>query len=142
MSKTITISHTSTVRVRYADTDKMGVVYNGNYLTYFEIGRTELLRAIELPYSELEKHGCLLPVSEAKVLYKIPAVYDDILHITTTFKYSAHSATITIEYKITRDADCIAEGYTTHPFLNATTRRPMRPPKLFIDTIIGQSHKD
>ncbi|MBS1538510.1 MAG: acyl-CoA thioesterase [Bacteroidetes bacterium] len=134
MSQTKTISHTSTVRVRYADTDKMGVVYNGNYLTYFEIGRTELLRAIKLPYSELEKSGCLLPVSEAKIKYKTPAVYDDILEITATFEYLANSATITIEYNITRGTDCIAEGYTIHPFLNAMTRRPMRPPKIFIDT--------
>ena len=135
MSQSITISHTSTVRVRYADTDKMGIVYNGNYLTYFEIGRTELLRAIKLPYSELEKQGCLLPVSEAKVQYKTPAVYDDILDITATFKYSEHSASITIEYTISRGTDCIAVGYTTHPFLNATTRRPMRPPKHFVDAI-------
>ncbi|MBI3258609.1 MAG: acyl-CoA thioesterase [Ignavibacteriae bacterium] len=139
MSQSITISHTSTVRVRYADTDKMGIVYNGNYLTYFEIGRTELLRAIELPYSELEKQGCLLPVSEAKVQYKIPAVYDDILDITATFRYSIHAASITIEYSIMRGNDCIAIGYTTHPFLNATTRRPMRPPKLFVDAVLGKA---
>jgi acyl-CoA thioester hydrolase len=142
MSQTITISHTSTVRVRYADTDKMGIVYNGNYLTYFEIGRTELLRAIALPYSELEKQGCLLPVSEAKIQYKTPAVYDDILEITAIFRYAAHSATLTIDYTITRGTECIAEGYTIHPFLNATTRRPMRPPKIFTDTISQQSHKE
>lgn len=129
------IRHTTAVRVRYADTDKMGVVYNGNYLTYFEIGRTELLRAIGLPYAEMERSGYLLPLSEANVVYKIPAKYDDILDVTATFKMTPGSATITITYEINRDTDVIAEGYTVHPFVNAATMRPVRPPKFFLDTV-------
>lgn len=129
------ISHTTAVRVRYADTDKMGVVYNGNYLTYFEIGRTELLRAIGLPYAEMEHAGYLLPLSEAKVTYKIPAKYDDILMVTAIFQMTRGSATITIRYVIRREEDVIAEGFTVHPFLNAVTMRPVRPPVFFIEHV-------
>jgi len=129
------ISHTTAVRVRYADTDKMGVVYNGNYLTYFEIGRTELLRSIGLPYAEMEKAGYLLPLSEAKVVYRIPARYDDILRVTANFLMTDGAARITIHYVIRREDDVIAEGYTIHPFLNAATMRPVRPPGFFIEHV-------
>ena len=68
-------------RVIYADTDKMGVVYNGNYLSYFEIGRNELMRHLGLAYTEVEKNGLILPVIDAYVKYIKPAYYDDILDI-------------------------------------------------------------
>jgi acyl-CoA thioester hydrolase len=63
------LQHTSSIRVRYAETDKMRVVYNGEYLTYFEVGRTEALRAFGLPYTDLENEGYLLPVIEANIQY-------------------------------------------------------------------------
>ena len=67
------IRHGTTVRVRYADTDKMGIVYNGNYFMFFEIGRTELLRSLGLPYVELERAGYLLPVLEAHAESRMPS---------------------------------------------------------------------
>ncbi|MBK7981513.1 MAG: acyl-CoA thioesterase [Ignavibacteriae bacterium] len=73
------LSHTTSIRVRYADTDKMQFVYNGKYLEYFEVGRTELLRSCGLAYSELEKIGYQLPLIEAGLKYKMPAYYDDVL---------------------------------------------------------------
>ncbi len=128
------LSHTSSVRVRYAETDKMGVVYNGNYLTYFEIGRTELLRMYGLPYSELELSGFLLPVLEAKATYYKPAYYDDIITIKTSM-YWASAATIRMEYRLFRNNELITEGYTLHAFISAKTRNTVRPPKIFHDIL-------
>lgn len=124
------LQHTSTIRVRYAETDQMRVVYNGEYLTYFEVGRTEALRAFGLPYTELEKEGYLLPVIEAFIQYKSPAFYDDILEITATLS-SCITATITISYIIRRKDILIAEGRTVHTFVHATTMKPARPPKSY-----------
>lgn len=130
-----TIRHTTMVRVRYADTDKMGVVYNGNYLMYFEIGRTELLRSIGLPYVDLEREGYLLPVREAHVEYKAPARYDDLLSIETSYTHDATSAVITLSYRIVREDTEIAVGYTRHGFVHAQTWRPTRPPQSFVHAV-------
>jgi len=133
------ITHSHTIRVRYADTDKMGVVYNGNYLAYFEIGRTELLRSVGLPYAELESEGHLLPVREAHVAYHKPAYYDDELSIETTYTYVPDVAVITLAYKIVRRSDVIATGYTKHSFVKADSWRPVRPPKRFVEAV--NSHR-
>lgn len=125
------------IRVRYADTDKMGVVYNGNYLTFFEIGRTELLRTHGLPYAELERSGYLLPVLEAKVIFRNPAYYDDLLNIHTAFSWVS-LATIRMDYRLERADDIIAEGYTIHAFISAETRRTVRPPKQFLELLHSQ----
>ena len=129
------ITHSHVIRVRYADTDKMGVVYNGNYLAYFEIGRTELLRSVGLPYAALEAEGYLLPVREAHVEYRMPAYYDDELSVETTFVYAPDVAVITLTYRIVRHTDVIATGYTKHSFVKAETWRPIRPPRSFVDAV-------
>ena len=129
-----TVTHRSQVRVRYADTDKMKIVYNGNYLVYFEIGRTELLRACGLPYTELEKSGYLLPVLEIFARYKAPAVYDDLLDIYATYTLE-RLPTIRIEYLIKRGEEEIVSGYSIHPFVTADGMKPVRPPKIFFDAI-------
>lgn len=133
-----TVTNRAELRVRYAETDKMKVVYNGNYLTYFEVGRTELLRSCGLPYPELEKAGFLLPVLEAHVVYKMSAVYDDLLSIHAAYKLE-RIPTIRIDYRITRSNgeihDEIATGYTIHPFVQAETMKPVRPPKVFFEAI-------
>jgi acyl-CoA thioester hydrolase len=128
------ISNGTQYRVRYADTDKMQYMYNGNYLTLFEIGRTEMLRAAGLPYVELENAGYLLPVLEAKVQYRLPAFYDDQLTIIASYKPERRPI-ITISYRILRAADVIAEGYTIHAFVNSVTRKPVRPPSTFFELI-------
>lgn len=128
------IRHGTVVRVRYADTDKMGIVYNGNYFMFFEIGRTELLRSLGLPYVELERAGYLLPVLEAHAEYRMPAYYDDELEIVTTYEDSL-SATLTMRYEILRGTDVVATGYTRHSFVRADVWKPTRPPRIFIDAI-------
>ncbi|WP_178075098.1 acyl-CoA thioesterase [Paenibacillus albus] len=75
--------HMHPLRVRYQETDQMGVVFHGNYLTWFEIGRTELVRSLGLSYIEIEKAGLLLPVVDANISYVSPARYDDIVFICT-----------------------------------------------------------
>jgi acyl-CoA thioester hydrolase len=130
------ISHTTEIRVRYADTDKMQFVYNGKYLEYFEVGRTELLRSLDLPYSEVEKTGYQLPLLEAGLKYLQPASYDDLLLITATVK-ELYSSKVRIEYIIKRKStnEKIAEGYTTHIFMKVETKKAVRPPKIYLETL-------
>ncbi|MCF6269640.1 MAG: acyl-CoA thioesterase [Melioribacteraceae bacterium] len=130
------LKHTTTIRVRYADTDKMQFVYNGKYLEYFEVGRTELLRSMGLPYSEIEKGGHQLPLIEANLKYKKPAVYDDLLDVEASVS-SPYSAKVHIEYRITHHEtkELICEGYTSHVFINADSKRPTRPPKVYVEKV-------
>ena len=97
---------TSSVRVRYAETDKMGVVYHSNYLIWFEIGRTTLLKEIGLPYRELETAGFRLPVLEVTAKYLRPAVYDDVLTIITTMREKP-LLRITLEYEVRRGEELL-----------------------------------
>ncbi|HOJ37452.1 MAG TPA: thioesterase family protein [Ignavibacteriales bacterium] len=122
------------IRVRYGETDQMGVVYNANYIRYLEIARTELLRKVGLPYKEIEKMGYQLPVYETFIRHKQPAHYDDILTIEATYK-ELHSPVVHIDYVVYRNEHLILEGYTKHPFINKNTYKPTRPPEFFIKTL-------
>jgi acyl-CoA thioester hydrolase len=112
---------TTQVRVRYAETDQMGIVYYANYLVWFELGRVELLRSAGLAYSLLEKdHGCILPVVEAQCRYRSPARYDDEILIETT-PALIRGSVIKFAYRIYRKAnqegkerELLAEGETVH----------------------------
>jgi acyl-CoA thioester hydrolase len=105
-------------RVRYAETDQMGVVYYGNYLTYLESARTGLLREEGYPYSALEKQGLLLPVTECKIQYKGAARYDEEISVVTTLA-SVKNASIKFNYKVQNaEGKEIATAYTIHPFVN------------------------
>jgi len=130
------LSHTTQIRVRYADTDKMQFVYNGKYLEYFEVGRTELLRHCGLPYSELEKAGYQLPLIEAGLKYKSPAYYDNVLLIEASIN-EIKSAKVHIEYKIKRENEdeILVTGYTTHMFIKEDTKRPTKPPQIYLDAL-------
>ncbi|MEZ5278184.1 MAG: thioesterase family protein [Opitutaceae bacterium] len=118
------------VRVRYAETDMMGIAYHGNYLPWFEIGRTTLLREQGLPYAELEKLGYRLPVLEVNARYLRPALYDDILTIETNMKYRPFLR-IRLDYRILRGDELLATGFTEHAFLNHQNQ-PVRPPPVFV----------
>lgn len=130
------ISHTSQIRVRYADTDQMRFVYYGKYFEYFEQGRSDLLRAIGLPYADIEAQGIFLPVIEAFARYKRSARYDNLLNVRTTVT-DMPVARIRIEYAVTVDgeSEVIVEGYTVHSFMNAATGRPTRAPAIFLHTL-------
>ncbi|MDZ7765256.1 MAG: thioesterase family protein [Melioribacteraceae bacterium] len=130
------LKHVTSIRVRYADTDKMQFVYNGKYLEYFEVGRTELLRSTGFAYSKLEKEGYQLPLIEANLKYKTPAVYDDVLNIEAVVT-ELYSAKVHIDYKVTRAEDdtLIAEGFTDHMFIKSDSKKPVRPPKKYINAL-------
>ena len=129
-------SNTAKIRVRYADTDKMQFVYNGKYLEYFEVGRTELLRESGLAYSQLENAGYQLPLIEAGLKYKNPAHYDDVLLVGTSIK-ELYSAKVHIEYEIIREGDdkLIATGFTTHMFIRTENKKPAKPPQIYIEAL-------
>ena len=127
------IKHTTQIRVRYADTDQMKVVYHGKYLEYFEVGRAALIRSLGLPYSELETRGIQLPVIEAFAKYRKPARYDDLLSIEAIVS-ELPKATLKIDYQVFRnhEEEPLAEGYTVHSFINVATGKPTRPPLYFM----------
>jgi acyl-CoA thioester hydrolase len=122
--------HSTEIRTRYADTDKMGVVYNGNYFAFFEVGRTELMRKFGLKYTELEASGYFLPLIESHANYLNPAFYDDILRIEAILKPD-YSPILRFDYNIFRDNTTIAKGFTVHSFMNSETRKATRPPKIY-----------
>ncbi|MBI4417817.1 MAG: acyl-CoA thioesterase [Ignavibacteriales bacterium] len=130
------IRHRTEIRVRYADTDQMKMVYYGKYFEYFEQARSELLRSIGLPYSEIEKSGIFLPVIEAYAKYRRSARYDDLIAVVSTVD-EMPVARIRITYKIfdERDEEPLVEGYTVHSFLNAETGRPTRAPAQFLQIL-------
>lgn len=107
-------------RVIYADVDPMGVVYYSHYLSWFEKGRTEFFRELELPYTEVVKHGIMIPVSEVYCKYHKPAQYDDIIQIETAVS-SFKKVTIVFDYEIYRKSDraLLVSGYTKHAFLDS-----------------------
>jgi acyl-CoA thioester hydrolase len=98
------VSHVSELRVRYAETDQMGVVYHANYLAWCEVGRTELIRACGVSYREMEAAGVGLAVSDASLRFHAPARYDDVVRIETTLT-EVRSRSVTFEYLITRGGD-------------------------------------
>ncbi|HZQ38151.1 MAG TPA: thioesterase family protein [Dehalococcoidia bacterium] len=112
--------------MRYAETDMMGVVYHGNYLPWFEIGRTTLLRELGLPYRELEAQGFRLPVLEVTAKFIRPALYDDTITIVTTLR-DKPLLRIHLEYEVQRGAELLATGRTVHAFIDREGR-PVRPP--------------
>jgi len=118
----------SRIRVRYAETDKMGVVYYANYLVWFEVGRTDLLRGSGLSYREMEVEGFSLPVIEAQCSYRQSARYDDDLDIRTTGTLLSR-VRVRFNYEVVRAADdaVLAEGYTVHASLDQDGR-PRRLP--------------
>jgi acyl-CoA thioester hydrolase len=118
----------STVRVRYAETDRMGVVYYANYLVWFEIGRTELLRTLGWSYREMEDAGVSLPVIDAQCTYRRPAKYDDELDVRTEGRMLS-PVRMEFIYQVVRRADqeVAAEGRTEHAALDPRGR-PCRLP--------------
>lgn len=134
--------HSVSERIRYADVDKMGIVYNGNYLRLFEIGRTELMRNFGIPYADFESQGYLLPLVEANIRWKGSARYDDVVEIKTTFDPSAVNSTLRFDYEIFVDGELIANGYTIHSFIRADTFRAVKPPKFFIEHLEKLTNKE
>lgn len=108
------------IRVRYGETDQMGIVYHANYFVWFDIGRTELLRQIGLSYKELEDMNVLLPVIDVGCKYKSPALYDDEIIIKTKVSF-LKGVKIRFEYEIHSDK-LLATGFTEHAFVDSNLK--------------------
>ena len=121
------------LRVRYAETDQMGVVYHANYLVWMEVGRVELFRAAGLRYRDFEvETGLHLAVAEAGIRYLAPARYDDPVIVRTTMA-AAHARMVAIEYEM-RHGDTgqpLAKGFTKHMFLSASSLKPAKLPPAY-----------
>ena len=133
---------TTAYRVIYGDTDNMGIAYYANYLRWFEIGRTELLRSWGLPYREIESRGILLPVAEAHCKYLTPAKYDDMLSIEASLDPETKGG-LKINYRVLdEDQKSVhATGYTRHAFMDHDGR-VVRPPKFMRKLIQEQQQTD
>ncbi len=119
------------IRVRYAETDQMGVVYHSNYFVWFEVGRVELLRGMGFTYREMEAaDGCFIAVVDARCRFRAPARYDDEIRIRTHLK-NVRESLIHFTYEAVRDTDGIllAEGETTHIVTDAGMNRRALPEK-------------
>jgi len=122
-------------RVRYGETDQMGIVYHGNYAAYIEMGRLEWLRKLGISYKEMEENGIMLPVYALNVRYIKSAYYDDILTVSTTIKKTP-VARIEFVYKIHNEKnELITTAETTLVFVNMKTNRPIRCPDYILNKL-------
>jgi acyl-CoA thioester hydrolase len=123
--------HDVTVRVRYAETDQMGVVYHANYLVWFEVGRVELMRALGVEYKRMEiEDDCQIVVADAHCRYHHPARYDEVLRVRTRIAESKNRV-IRFSYELFRDADgqLLATGETTHIICGRNGKPKLLPHK-------------
>jgi acyl-CoA thioester hydrolase len=128
--------HQFTVRVRYAETDQMGVVYHGNYAQYFEMGRVEWLRNLGLTYKEMESRGIMLPVVSLSLNFKKPARYDDLLTVKTIFK-KQESVKIEFDYEIYNEqGELLTTGNSVLVFVDMKTGRPVTPPEYVTEKLL------
>jgi acyl-CoA thioester hydrolase len=132
-------SFSTTLRVRYAETDQMGFVYYGNYAAYYETGRVELLRQMGTTYRQLEESGVLMPVTQLVCNFYRPAKYDDLLTITTSIK-SLTETRIEFEYSILNEEGVeLNKGFTQLAFISKHNMRPCRIPDWFKSLILSYS---
>ncbi|HSP13522.1 MAG TPA: thioesterase family protein [Thermoanaerobaculia bacterium] len=117
----------SRTRVRYKETDQMGIAHHANYIVWFEIGRTDLCRATGFPYAEIERRGYLLVVTEVSCRFKIPYRYDEEVLIRTSVAEAA-SRSIKFHYELRNGAGDVlhATGHSSHLWLDRETRKPVR----------------
>ena len=130
------------IRVRYAEADRMGYVYYGNYAMYFESARTEMLRSLGFSYREWEDSGIILPVRELQIRYHAPAYYDDLLTIRTIIK-DKPDVRITFHHEVYNEkGEKTCTGSLVLVFVNSETRKPTRAPKIFLKALeeASESH--
>lgn len=128
-------THQTKIRVRYSETDQMGYVYNGNYATYYEIGRTEMMRSLGMNYKKMEESGVMLPLLDLKCKFIKPAYYDQELTLKTMVK-ELPGVRMTFDYEIYNEAEeLINIGSTTLVFFDMEKKRPCHPPTYFMDNV-------
>jgi acyl-CoA thioester hydrolase len=135
----ILVKHTTKLRVRYSETDQMGIVYYGNYAQYFEVARVEFLRELGFVYKELEDEGVIMPVVRYETDYKFPAKYDEELSVVTRIT-TMPTSKITFDYEVFNPEDklvCTAKVILV--FLNKNSFRPQRTPEKLVELLRKQS---
>lgn len=129
------ITHTTNIRPRYGEVDQMGFVYHANYVSYFDVARTELIRSLGITNRELEEDGVMLPVLNVTINYKSPAVYDELLSIKTMLK-DKPGVKITFHYEVYNEKEeLITKASVTLAFMCSKTKRAIRPSKKLLDVI-------
>lgn len=124
--------HTTEIRVRYGETDQMGVVYHGNYAQYLEVSRVEWLRSIDISYKKMEEEGVMLPVVNLNINFKKPAVYDEVLFVKTKLREKP-GLKITIDQEIYNvEGSLLTTSEITLVFVSMETRRPMQCPEYLL----------
>jgi acyl-CoA thioester hydrolase len=131
-------SATIETRVRFAETDAMGVTHHANYLTWFEMARVQLLDQLGCPYRHLEEAGFLLPVLEAGMTYHRPTRFDDRVTVTVHLELPA-KARLRLTYEVRCEGELAAEGFTEHAFVDRSFR-PVRPPESFAAALARHGH--
>lgn len=126
---------TTTYRVRYADTDQMGVVYYGNYPKFYEIGRSEMIRDLGYTYKELEKTGVFMPVASVHAKYKKPIYYDELITIETSLKKMPQARMVFYHTIYNENQEVVHTAEVTLVFLDAASNRPVRVPKYMLDAL-------
>jgi len=122
-------------RIRYSETDQMGVVYHGNYAQFFELGRTEWLRSIGITYKSMEISGVMLPVISINFKFIKSALYDDVLTITTFLKKKP-MVKIEFDYEITnQNNELICTGNSVLAFINSKTNKPIKCPDYLLESL-------
>lgn len=123
------------IRVRYADTDQMGYMYYGNYATFYEVARTEMLRSLGMTYQSMENDGVMMPVLEMKSKYIKPALYDEEITVKVTINHKP-SVRILFNYELFNHLkELINIGETTLVFVDIEKKKPCLPPKNFAEKI-------
>jgi acyl-CoA thioester hydrolase len=136
------ITSQTQIRVRYAETDKMGYVYYGDYAQYFEVGRVEALRELGWSYRAMEDNGIMLPVMEFSVRYLKPAYYDDLLTVKTYIK-EAPTARIKFYHEIYNEkGERLTTGEVTLVFINMKTNKPCAAPDEMVKAIMTSKAAD
>jgi len=129
------ITHQTKIKVRYGETDQMGVVYHGNYAHYLEIGRLEWLDSIGVSYKQMEANGIMLPVASMDLKYSKPAFYDDILTIKTTL-LKRPTASIEFAYEIHNSSgELLTTAHTKLAFVNMKSNFPTHCPQYILDEL-------
>lgn len=121
------------IRVRYAETDKMGFVYHGNYLTWFEVARVRLLDDLNCPYADLEEEGYFLPVLKADLRYRKPLTFDD-RAMVRVFLRERPGLRIALDYEVVSREEVCTTGHTLHAFIDPKGK-PKKPPTRFLEAV-------
>ena len=134
--------HRTTCRVIYGDTDNMGYAYYANYFRWFEMGRTEMFRALGLSYKSIEEKGIFLPVSEAHCKFLAPIQYDEVFIIETSLDTQVKGS-FKFHYRLLKESaeTVLAKGFTKHPCVN-DNGKVVRPPRFLLDIVARMGGSD